>query len=419
MKSQQTSQTRLGSCFSGDRPLRVLHLVETLEVGGTEGQAAQTALHQRSIGYQVTVGCLRAQGPLFKLLQGAGIPIAEFRKEKKLFSIQGIRQLLCLAVFLRRNRFDVLHAHDLMSNLLGVPAARLAGTPIVLSSRRYEDLEWWSGKLRNWVAAAMYKLSTYVVVNSDSVCDLLVSREGIRRDKIRVLHNGIDIDQFGKARASKATALSAIRKHSMLVAVVANMYSPVKGHATLVTAASEVCRHFPDVGFVLIGDGDERSKLEHEVKAAGLEESFLFLGSRRDVPELLACCDISVLPSESEGFPNAILEAMAARLAVVATSVGGIPEIVENEVTGLLVVPRNSAALSTAILRLLKDQELRSRLADAGHRRVAECFSFDRLVSSLGALYKGVPESLPTTWQQRQSLQTLAVNTRFVHQPHE
>ena len=116
--------------------LRVLHLVETLEVGGTETQLMHTVLCQQSI-HKVTVGCLRAEGPLLEPLQRAGIPIVEFRKGKRLLSVSALRELLRLAIFLRRQRFDVLHAHDLCANFLGVLAAKLAGIPIIISSRRH------------------------------------------------------------------------------------------------------------------------------------------------------------------------------------------------------------------------------------------------------------------------------------------
>lgn len=376
------------------RPLRILHLVESLDVGGTEKQAVQIAIRQAAAGCDVTVACLRSEGPLLGVLQEAGIPVREFRKRRKLLSLGGLRQLFRLIFFLRQRRFDVLHSHHLMSNLLGVPAARLAGTPRIISSRRYLDLEWWSGRQRTRIAGLIYKVSHHVVVNSASIRDLLVHRDGIKAEKIAVLPNGIDIERFSNATHArhKAPELSSLSTTSQIVAVLANMYSPVKGHSTLIKAAIEVCRDFPNVIFALIGDGKERGKLEKEVRDAGLGNNFLFLGSRNDVPELLACCDIAVLPSDSEGFPNAVLEAMAAHLPVIATSVGGVPEIIESGVTGLLVPPADPLALSAAILRLLNDQGLRHRLADAGHKHVIEHFSFERLISSLEALYTESPE---------------------------
>ena len=374
-----------------DGPTRVLHLVDTLNVGGTETQMAQTALRLHSAGHRVTIGCLRAEGPLLKVLQQAGIPVLEFRKQKTLLSLSGIRQLLRLSIFLRRKRFHVLHAHDLWANLLGVPAARLAGTPIIISSRRYlADLEWYK-PWRNKVIRAIYRLSTHVVVNSNSVRETLVRADHLTAKKIRVIYNGVDVDRYADVRQDRKRLLPGIGSRCKLIAVVANMYSPVKGHDHLISAASVVCRALPETIFLLIGDGKERPKLEQRVREAGLEKNVLFLGHRQDIPELLACCYLSVLPSEAEAMPNAVLETMAAGLPVVATAVGGTVEVIESGVTGLLVPPRNPQALAAAILRVLHDPHLAMNLGRAGQERMRTHFSFKRLTTEFEQLYQESP----------------------------
>ena len=377
-------------------PRRILYLVETLEVGGTERQMVETALQLRGRGHELVVGCLRAQGPLLEVLQQASIEIVEFPRGTKLFSFQGFFQLLRLATFLRRGSFDVLHAHDLPANLVGVPAGWLAGTPIIISSRRYlADLDWCS-TWKNRIISAIYRLSHYVVVNSNVICDLLVRRDGVKKEKIRVLYNAVNAERFANCRHNSREILGAEGERSKRIAVVANMHCRVKGHACLLAAAEKICREFPEVRFVLIGDGRERPALEEQARVAGLRQNFLFLGARKDVPELLSCCDMSVLPSESEGMPNSVLEAMAAGLAMVATSVGGVPEIITNEVSGLLVPPNDPQALSAAILRLLRDDELRQRLAAAGQESVIARFGFSRLVEKLENLYTPPFQSLAT-----------------------
>jgi len=371
---------------------RILHLVETFEIGGTETQAVETALRQHAAGQNVTIGCLRKTGPLLRKLQIAGIHVVEFRKDKRLFSLQGFRELVRLARFLHRQRFTVVHAHDLMSNLLGIPAARLAGTPIVISSRRYlAELDWWNTRWRHGATRLIYRLSSYVVVNSATIKHLLVNRDRVSPAKVRVIYNAVDVDHF-LIPADRKAMFPQVKSFCKLIAVVANMYSPIKGHAAVISAAVKVCREYSNAVFVLIGDGRERATLERQVKQADLENNILFLGSRDDVPNILACCDLSVLGSESEGFPNSVLEAMAAALPVVATAVGGVPEIIENEVSGLVVGPRDSIALSAAILRLLKDDELCQRMAKAARERVLTRFSFARLSDSLKDLYTGHPE---------------------------
>jgi glycosyltransferase involved in cell wall biosynthesis len=380
---------------------RVLYLVETLNVGGTETQLVQVALRLHAMSVPVTVGCLCAEGPLLEVLQQAGIPVVEFRKGKTLLSINGLYQVVRLAIFLRRGQFRVLHAYDLLANLLGVPAAWLARTSIIISSRRYlADVEWYR-PWRNKVICTMYRLSTHVVVNSTSVRDLLVQRDGLPEEKIRILYNGVDVDRFGTARRDRQALLPAVESRTKLIAVVANMYVPGKGHAYLIAAAAQICREFPEIIFLLIGDGPERSKLEQQVRKAGLQKNFLFVGRRKDVPELLACCDLSVLPSEAEALPNSVLEAMAAGLPVVATRVGGIPEIIQDGENGLLVPPQNSQALAEAVIRLLEDSDLAQRLATAGQKRMRTQFSFDRLLGVLEQLYGAAPTAHSRPWKAR------------------
>jgi L-malate glycosyltransferase len=372
--------------------LRVFHLVDSLNIGGTESQAAGVALRMQRNRYRTTVGCLRAEGPLLAVLQRAGVPVVEFRKGKTLLSVNGIQQLIHLAAFLH-GRFDVVHAHDLWSTLLGVPAARLARVPVIISSRRYlADLEWYT-PLRNRVVRWLYRLSTRVLVNSQAVREQLITRDRVAKRKVRIVYNAVAVERFMGVQRRKNKLLPTIAERSRVVAVLANMYSRVKGHDCLISAARIVCEDEPDVVFLLIGDGPERPRLEAQARAGGLEGSVVFIGQRTDVPELLACCDLSVLPSENEAFPNAILESMSAGLPVVATAVGGSKEIIEDEVNGLLVPPGKPEALATAVLRLLRDSRLAKRMARAGQEDVRTRFSFDRLMAELDHLYREPLES--------------------------
>jgi glycosyltransferase involved in cell wall biosynthesis len=365
----------------------VLYLVDTLNVGGTETQMVHVALRLHSRSHPVVVGCLRAEGPLVEVLERAGISVVEFRKERTLLSARGIFQLLRLAIFLRRGRFQVLHAHDLWANLLGVPAAWLARTPIIISSRRYlADLDWYT-PWRSTVMRMIYRLSTHVTVNSSSVRDLLVQRDGLPPEKIRVLYNAVDVGRFERASRARNRLFPGVGSHSKLIAVVANMYSQVKGHTSLISAAPSVCRDVPGAIFVLIGEGKERPNLEQQVRQVGLEKNFLFLGHRSDVPELLACCDLLVLPSEAEALPNSLLEAMAAGLPVVGTCVGGIPEIIKDGVNGLLAPPKDPQSLAEAILRILQDPHFAKKLSRAGQEMMRTHFGFDRLLAELAQLY--------------------------------
>jgi glycosyltransferase involved in cell wall biosynthesis len=369
--------------------IRVFHLVDTLNIGGTENQMVQTAVRLHRLGYRVTVGCLRAEGPLLSVLKTAGIPVVEFRKKKTLMSPGGLVQVFRLALFLRLGKFQVLHAHDLWSNLLGVPAAWLARTPVIISSRRYlADLEWyrpWKDKFLREI----YRLSTFIVVNSRAVKTLLVNRyRGLRAEKIHVIYNGVDVDHFAAARTTRERLLPGMANDRQLIAVLANMYSSTKGHSHLISAARSLCLSIPEVMFLMIGDGSERPRLQEQVRDLGLEKHFLFLGRRNDIAELLASCQLAVLPSETESLPNAVLEVMSAGLAVVATSTGGTVEIIDGGVDGLLVPPRSPQSLSAALLQLLLEPQMARRLARAGQEKMRTHFSFDRLIAELEQLYE-------------------------------
>jgi len=373
---------------------RLLHLVDTLNIGGTENQMVQTAVRLHRLGYHVTVGCLRAEGPLLSVLQNAGIPVIEFRKKKTLMSPSGLVQLFRLVFFLRQGKFQVLHAHDLWSNLLGVPAAWLARTPVIISSRRYlADLDWY----RPWkdkILSVIYQLSTFIVVNSHAVKTLLVNRyRGLRAEKIHVIYNGVDVDHFAAAKPARERLFPGMASDRRLIAVLANMYSSTKGHSHLISAARGLCLSIPEVMFLMIGDGSERPRLQEQVRGLGLEKHFLFLGRRKDIAELLACCQLAALPSETESLPNAVLEVMSAGLAVVATSTGGTLEIIDGGVDGLLVPPQNPQTLAAALLQLLLEPQMARRLARAGQEKMRSHFSFDRLIVELEQLYE-LPDSI-------------------------
>lgn len=369
------------------RPLRkVFYLVDSLNVGGTETQAVELALRIQMAGYDVTLGCLRADGPLLERLQGTGVIVREFHPRGGIDSPAGIYQLLRLGWFLRREKFDIVHTHDLWSNLLGVSAARLAGVRAIVSSRRdLAHFDWYQGKRRTWLRR-IQDLSGAVVVNATIIREALIAEDGFAPEKLRVIHNGVDVERFRASRDGRGRLFPGVGDGKLIV-LVGNMHTDVKGHPWLIAAAPEVVRDFPSARFVLVGDGEQRARFERQAAELGLAQNFLFLGRRADVAEILACCDIAVLPSRAEGLPNAVLEYMAAGLPTVVTRVGGSTELIEDEVTGLVVPAEDSAALAAALLKFLHDPGLARQMAEKGHEFTVRTFSFDRLVREVDALY--------------------------------
>ncbi len=363
---------------------RVFHLVDSFNVGGTETQAVELVRRLPAAGYEVSVGCLKREGPLEDRLQGTGIAIREFRSRGGIDSPSGLRQLLRMSWFLRG--FDIVHTHDLWSNLVGVPAARLARVPAIISSRRdLSHSEWYQGRRRvclKWIQ----NLGGAVVTNAAPIRDVLLGEDGFDPRNVRVIHNGVDVAKFKSARKDRVR-LFPDAGAGKLVVLVGNMHTAVKGHPWLIAAAPAVLEEFPDTRFVLVGDGEQRSSFERQARDLGVMQNFLFLGRRSDIPEILASSDIAVLPSRAEGLPNAVLEYMAAGLPVIASRVGGNAELVQDGVTGILIPPEDSTAISMALLKTLSEPVLARQMAQAGHEFTVRNFSFERLVQDVDALY--------------------------------
>ncbi len=365
---------------------RVFFLVDSLDVGGTETQAVELAIRLNPERYEVTLGCLRARGPLLDKLAGSAISVREFYPQGGVDSVRGMYQMVRLAIFLRRGGFNIVHTHDLYSNLLGIPAAVLARVPVIISSRRdLAHFDWYQTGRRVWLRR-LQNLSNAVLTNAGAIRQALLEDEGFAPQKVRVIYNGVDLERFARRSRDRDWLLPEAGREKWIV-LVGNMHSHVKGHSWLIRAAVAVVRDFPETRFLLVGDGAQRKDFERQVTQLGVEKHFCFLGRRDDVPEILACCDIAVLPSRSEGLPNAVLEYLAAGLPTVASSVGGNAEIVNHGKTGLLVPPEDSGALAEALLRLLRDPEVAATLGNNGREYVASHFSFERMMRTTEELY--------------------------------
>jgi L-malate glycosyltransferase len=374
------------------RSLRIFFLLDSLDLGGTETQAVELAKRLDARRYEVTLGCLRASGPLRQRLEPGRVKLLEFRSRRGIDSPGGMYQLLRLAAFLRRGGFDVVHTHDLWSNLLGIPAGRLARVPVIISScRDLSHTDWYTPRRRR-ILRRIQRHWSMVLANSSAIRDDLVAHDGFTAEQVRVIRNAVDMERFAVA-GDRKRVLTEEADGGKLVVQLGNMVSDVKGHAYLIEAAATVISRFPQTRFVLIGDGPLRPEFERRIEELRLSENFVFLGRRTDIPELLASCDLAVLPSLAEGLPNAVLEYLAAGLPAIVTRVGGNVEILEDGRTGLFIPPRDPEALAKALLRLLENPRLADALGQAGQDHVRVNFSFARLTDETAKLYGELLES--------------------------
>jgi L-malate glycosyltransferase len=371
---------------------KVFYLLDSLNIGGTEVQAVELATRLDPERYDVTLGCLRVRGPLLERLQRSPVSVYEFYPKGGFDSVHGIYQMFRLAIFLRRGRFQIVHTHDLYANVLGIPAAAIARVPVIISSQRdLGHLDLYKSGRRVWLRR-LQKLSTAVLTNANAVREAVLAEDHFAPEKVRVIHNGVDLERFSQRSSDRAWLVPNANQERWIV-LVGNMHADVKGHSVLIAAAQTVVHEFPDVRYLFVGDGDRRKSFEKQVAGLDLGKHFYFLGRRNDVPRILTCCDIGVLPSQAEGLPNAVLEYLAAGLPTIATRVGGNVEIIQEGKTGLLVPPGESSALAAALLHLLRDPSFAAELGRNGQSFVSAEFSFQHMIAKTDQMYTELLQS--------------------------
>lgn len=275
----------------------------------------------------------------------------------------------------RSDRPDVILCHGYKANLVGRRAARAAGIPVVAVSRG------WTGeslRVRLYEALDRRELPQFdhVIAVSDGQAEQ-VRLAGVPEDRVTVIRNSARIGAFPPpSEAGRARLMALAPTPGNLIVVVAARLSPEKGIHVLIDAAERVLAVHPGTRFLICGEGTERDRLESLIAEADIGHAFALVGFRRDLDDLLSNADLAVLPSFTEGLPNAVLEASAAGVAVVATRAGGTPEAIVDGQTGWLVPPGDAAALASAISAVLGDPIKRGRMGAAGSDFVRSTFSF-------------------------------------------
>jgi glycosyltransferase involved in cell wall biosynthesis len=299
-----------------------------------------------------------------------------------------------LTNLLRRRGADVLCCHGYKANILGFWAARRAGIPAVAVSRG------WTGEsLRVRLYEALDRLALRwmdrVVCVSEGQATK-VRKAGVSAARMTVIANAVDGKRFAEPDpAGRRQLQSYFAPPRRFLVGAAGRLSPEKGFAVLIEAAARVIAEVSSVGFVLFGDGPLRGELERQIAGLGLQSEVILAGFSDDLDRLLPFLDVLVLPSFTEGMPNVVLEAMAAGVAVAATSVGGTPEVVQDGVTGVLVPPGDPGLLARPIAGLLSDTPRRQEMGKCGRERVEELFGFAAQARKYQALFRelcGVPK---------------------------
>jgi glycosyltransferase involved in cell wall biosynthesis len=356
--------------------IRPLILISALPTGGAERVTVSFVRRLRAMGLDVPLCTVTARhdGPMAVELSHDGIRRYDLGARR----LADPRAPLRLARLLRRERVQLVHAHGqdasiVAAGVCAVSRARLVVTRHVLD----EPSAGWRERLRARAACAALRRADVVVAVSRAVAGRVAELARVRSDAIEVIPNGVDLDRFGRpGRECRAAVLEplGIDPASPIVLFPAVLREE-KGHEDLLESVPELRRAVPSVRVLIAGGGEREQELR--ARALPLEETVRFLGPRDDMPDLMAACDVVVLPSLAEALPTVLMEAAAAGRPVVATRVGGVPEVVEDGRTGLLVPVRDPPALARALASVLVDRVRADALGDAARALARERFGID------------------------------------------
>lgn len=363
--------------MTSERKRRVLFVINDLARAGAESQLVDLALALDPARYEIAIVLLKHRNQFAAELAARGIPVTALHRRG--FWDLGLVARLQRAV--REFRPDVVHGSLFLANLMAALDPRVGGKPALVLSQRcsYEDtLNPPLRRLARW----SHRRADRVIVNSQAAWREEIAA-GFPPDRMVVVPNGVRCEGVRGDRANLG-----LPEGPLVVAV--GTLDPVKGHRYLIEAWPRVRRDVPDAHLVLVGDGPLRDDLPRLAAALGVGGSVRFAGFHSPASPFVAACDVFVLPSVTEGMPNALLEAMCLGRAVVATRVGGVPELVDGGETGLLTPPRDSASLAAALGLLLVDGPRRAALGGAAAARARALFTIEAMTAATVAVYDQV-----------------------------
>jgi glycosyltransferase involved in cell wall biosynthesis len=361
-------------------PQPILMMVRELNLGGCERDLTKIACRLDRSRFQPHVGCFHPVGLRAQELQAAGIPIVRFpvRSFKSFSAVEGAWQM---GRYIEQHRIRLVHAFDVPTDVFGIAVARLYRVPVAISSQlSYRDL---APVFSRYMLRVIDGLIDRVVVNCKAMEKHLVEDERVPPDRIYLCYNGVDTEVFRPAALPRPAPLADA---SLVIGTVCAL-RPEKDLLTLVEGFARVRGLRPGIKLAIIGDGPVRKELEARCRRMSLDRDVHFEPATQQVPRWLQSMDIFVLPSRSEAFSNALLEAMACGCAAVGSRVGGTPELISHGVTGLLFESGDVDGLATQLSLLIQDESLRRGLGVEAARFSHENLSIDRAVRRTEELY--------------------------------
>ncbi len=365
-----------------------------MRLGGAEKHVISLASGLRERGYATGIACIFQEGRLAEEVRREQIPF-------ECLGIQGrwgAKTLFEIGRWIRSRPIDILHTYLFGFHFFAGFPARFSGVPLILSSRR--EVPQWQKKRHRWIENLGNFFVDRVICCSEAVRQWTLEKENMPAEKVLTIYNGVNIHQFSlPAGAPEIRREFGIPTDAPLVGTVAN-FSGEKGYPYLAEAAGEVLKENRNARFLFVGTGPLEKSIKEQVRKIPGQERIIFTGARSDVADLIDAMDVFVLSSVIEGFPNVLLEALALSKPLVATEVGGVPELIHSGEDGVLVPSRDGHALARAILSLLQNPEKARALGLQGREEIRKKFTRERMIDEYEALYLSLQRSRNASFRE-------------------
>jgi glycosyltransferase involved in cell wall biosynthesis len=381
---READKVRVNDMVCAQRPaVKVCQVLHSLQVGGAEMLAARLA-RRMATQFQFVFACLDGLGTLGEALRKEGFPVHVLGRKPGIDWGCAAR----LGALLRRERIDLVHAHQYTPFLYTLVGRWFYRRPPVLFMEHGRHQPDYPRRKRIWANRLLLERRDRVVGVGETVRRALIDNEGLPPERVAVVYNGVHLEPLlnGAANREEVRRELGFAADDLVIFQVARL-DPIKDHATALRTLARVLPARPNAFLVVVGEGPERAAIERTVRELGVGSRVRMLGLRTDVPRLLTGADLFLLTSVSEGIPLTVIEAMACGLPVVSSSVGGLPEVVVHEKTGLLAPAGDDAGLAAHVLRLAGDPALRAELGRRGRERACSHFAESGMMEHYRRLY--------------------------------
>ncbi len=365
------------------KPIKIMHVVHALGIGGLENGVVNLINHTDPDRFRHSICCISRSGQNAENLTGKNVEIFEMKKGEA----RDLSLPIKLAHLFMKAKVDIVHTRN-WGAIDGIIGARLAGIPVAIHGEHGREIADPQGqnKRRNLIRKGLsYFIDSYITVSKE-LGEWLITQVGIDKKKVHIICNGVDTTRFNPDNKDLIRKKYHYTDQDIVIGTVGRL-DPVKDQQLLIKAFAQLNLVHHRLILLIIGDGPSWKNLEKLASDLGVRTKIHFLGARTDVPELLKLLDIFVLPSIAEGISNTLLEAMATGLPVIATRVGGNPELVVDNETGYLIPKEDLGALVKSLDHYILNKHLRNQHGTTGRERVVREFSLDKMVARYEALY--------------------------------